>query len=53
MLGVVLGAMFMQVFRSGVVLMGFPVYWQQAAMGLLILAAIVMDRRRHRNVEGA
>ena len=51
--GVLLGALLMQVLRSGVVLMGFPVYWQQAAMGVLILAAIVVDRRRHRAVEGA
>jgi ribose transport system permease protein len=46
-LGVILGAALMQVLRSGIVLFGFPVYWQQAAMGLLILAAIVVDRRRH------
>jgi ribose transport system permease protein len=47
-LGVILGAALMQVLRSGIVLFDFPVYWQQAAMGLLILAAIVVDRRRHR-----
>jgi len=47
-LGVLLGALFMQVLRSGVVSLGFPVYWQQTAMGLLILAAVIMDRQRHR-----
>jgi ribose transport system permease protein len=46
-LGVILGAALMQVLRSGIVLFDFPVYWQQAAMGLLILAAIVVDRQRH------
>jgi len=50
-LGVILGAALMQVLRSGIVRFGFPVYWQQAAMGLLILAAIVVDRRRHRVAE--
>jgi ribose transport system permease protein len=51
-LGVLLGALLMQMLRSGGVLLGFPVYWQQAAMGLLILAAIVVDRRRRRILEG-
>lgn len=52
-LGVMLGTVLMQLLRSGVVLLGFPVYWQQAAMGTLILAAIIMDRRRHPRAEGA
>jgi ribose transport system permease protein len=52
MLGVMLGAVLMQLLRSGVVLLGFPVYWQQAAMGMLILAAIIVDRRRHPRAEG-
>jgi ribose transport system permease protein len=51
-LGVMLGAVLMQVLRSGVVLLDFPVYWQQTAMGALILAAIVVDRRLHRHSEG-
>lgn len=50
--GVLLGALLMQVLRSGVVLLGFPVYWQQAAMGALILLAIIVDRRRHVIAEG-
>ena len=52
MFGVTLGAVFMQVLRSAVVLLGFPAYWQQAAMGTLILIAIMVDRGRHRVVEG-
>ena len=47
-----LGALLMQMLRSGAVLLGFPVYWQQAAMGLLILGAIIVDRRRRRILEG-
>jgi ribose transport system permease protein len=50
-LGVLLGTLLMQVLRSGIVLMDFPVYWQQAAMGLMILIAIVVDRLRHRVAE--
>ncbi len=42
-LGVVLGAAFMQVLRNGLVLLGFPAYWQEAAMGALILLAILLD----------
>jgi ribose transport system substrate-binding protein len=42
-LGVVLGAAFMQVLRNGLVLLGFPAYWQEAAMGALILVAILLD----------
>ena len=50
-LGVLLGALLMQELRSGVVLLDFPVYWQQAAMGVLILVAVVVDRRRHQHPE--
>ena len=52
MLGVMLGAVLMQLLRSGVVLLDFPVYWQQAAMGTLVLAAIILDRRRHLRADG-
>jgi ribose transport system permease protein len=51
-LGVMLGAVLMQLLRSGVVLLDFPVYWQQAAMGALVLVAIMLDRRRHPRLEG-
>jgi len=47
-LAVLLGTLLLQVIRSGLVLLGFPVYWQQAAMGALILAAIVVDWYSHR-----
>jgi ribose transport system substrate-binding protein len=42
-LGVLLGAAFMQVLRNGLVLLGFPAYWQEAAMGAMILLAILLD----------
>ncbi len=50
-LGVLLGAAFMQVLRNGLVLLGFPAYWQTAAMGAMILVAILLDYwRRQRAV---
>jgi ribose transport system substrate-binding protein len=42
-LGVLLGAAFMQVLRNGLVLLGFPAYWQEAAMGAMILLAVLLD----------
>lgn len=41
--GVLVGAAFMQVLRNGLVLLGFPAYWQEAALGAMILLAIMMD----------
>ncbi len=42
-LGVLLGAAFMQVFRNGLVLLGFHAYWQSASIGALILVALLLD----------
>ncbi len=42
-LGVLLGAAIMQVLRNGLVLLGFPAYWQAAAIGAMILVAILLD----------
>lgn len=42
-LGVLLGAAFMQILRNGLVLLGFPAYWQSAAMGVMILVALLLD----------
>ena len=51
-LGVLLGAAFMQVLRNGLVLMGFPAYWQSAAIGTMILVALLLDYwRRQRMVQ--
>jgi ribose transport system substrate-binding protein len=48
--GVLLGAAFMQVLRNGLVLLGFPAYWQEAAMGAMILLAILLDYWQHARV---
>jgi len=47
-LGVLIGAAIMQVLRNGLVLMGFPAYWQPAAIGLVIIVAIMLDQWRKR-----
>jgi ribose transport system permease protein len=49
-LGVLIGAAFLQVLRSGLVLLGFPAYWQSAAVGAAILFALLSDyiRRQRR-----
>ncbi len=46
--GVVLGAAFIQFLRNGLVLLGFPAYWQGAAIGALILIALLVDHWRQR-----
>jgi ribose transport system permease protein len=45
-LGVLIGAAIMQVLRNGLVLLGFPAYWQPAAIGLVIVIAITLDQLR-------
>ena len=42
-LGVLLGAAFMQVLRNGLVLLGLPAYLQSAAIGAMILIALLLD----------
>jgi ribose transport system permease protein len=49
-LGVLLGAAFMQVLRNGLVLLGFPAYWQSAAIGAMILIALLLDYWRRQRV---
>jgi ribose transport system permease protein len=51
-LGVLLGAAIMQVSRNGLVLLGFPAYWQTVAIGTMILLAILLDYwRRQRALQ--
>jgi ribose transport system permease protein len=51
-LGVLLGAAIMQVLRNGLVLLGFPAYWQTVAIGTMILTAILLDYwRRQRALQ--
>lgn len=45
-LGIFLGAAFMQMLRNGLVLLGFPASWQTAAIGAMILVVILLDHWR-------
>jgi ribose transport system permease protein len=42
-LGTLIGAAIMQVLRNGLVLLGFPAYWQPAAIGAVIILAVTFD----------
>jgi ribose transport system permease protein len=49
-LGVLIGAALMQTIRTGLNLLGFPTYWQPAAIGAVIILAIMFDQwRKQRN----
>lgn len=50
-LGVLLGAATMQMLRNGLVLLGFPAYWQTVAIGAMILGAILLDYWRRRALQ--
>ena len=45
-LGVVLGAAIMGVIRNGLVLLNVSAYWQKAAIGAVLILAIVLDQLR-------
>lgn len=47
-LGVLIGAALMQTIRTGLNLLGFPTYWQPAAIGTVIIIAIMFDQWRKR-----
>jgi len=47
-LGVLLGAATLQILRNGLVLLGFPSYWQTMTLGTMILLAILLDYWRKR-----
>jgi ribose transport system permease protein len=49
-LGVLIGAAIMQVLRTGMVLLGFPAYWQPAAIGAIIILAIIFDQYRKKRI---
>jgi len=42
--GALIGAAIMQIIRNGLVLMGFPAYWQPAAIGAVIIIAVMIDQ---------
>lgn len=47
-LGVLLGAVVTQMLYNGLVLLGYPSYWQTAAIGAMILLSILLDYWRRR-----
>lgn len=49
-LGVILGAALMQTLRSGLVLLGFPAFWQATAIGTVVLLALIFDYWRNARV---
>lgn len=48
--GALIGAAIMQILRNALVLMGFPAYWQPAAIGAVIIGAVMIDMYRKRKV---
>lgn len=48
--GALIGAAIMQILRNALVLMGFPAYWQPAAIGAVIIGAVMIDTYRKRKV---
>ena len=42
-LGVLLGAAFMQILLNGLVLLGLPAYWQSAGLGSMIFIGLLLD----------
>jgi ribose transport system permease protein len=47
-LGTILGSLLMGILRNGLVLLNVSAYWQQVAIGLVILLAVVLDRKSKR-----
>ncbi|MEK6571227.1 MAG: ABC transporter permease [Bacteroidota bacterium] len=43
--GVILGSILMGVLRNGLVLLNVSAYWQQVAIGAVIILAVILDRR--------
>ncbi|MGA2624062.1 MAG: ABC transporter permease [Bacteroidota bacterium] len=44
-LGAVIGSVLMGILRNGLVLLNVSAYWQQVAIGLVIILAVVLDRK--------
>jgi ribose transport system permease protein len=47
-LGAVVGSVLMGVLRNGLVLLNVSEYWQEVAIGLVILLAVILDRKTKR-----
>jgi len=46
--GAIIGSIFMGILRNGLVLLNVSAYWQQVAIGLVIVLAVVLDRKTKR-----
>lgn len=46
--GAIVGSVLMGILRNGLVLLNVSAYWQQVAIGLVIVLAVVMDRKTKR-----
>lgn len=44
-LGVIIGSLFMGILRNGLVLLNVSAYWQQVAIGVVIILAVILDRK--------
>lgn len=44
-LGAMLGSILMGILRNGLVLLNVSAYWQQVAIGLVIVVAVILDRK--------
>jgi ribose/xylose/arabinose/galactoside ABC-type transport system permease subunit len=47
-LGAIIGSLLMGILRNGLVLLDVSAYWQQVAIGVVILLAVIMDRKTKR-----
>jgi ribose transport system permease protein len=47
-LGAMVGSLLMGILHNGLVLLDVSAYWQQVAIGVVILLAVVMDRKTKR-----
>ncbi len=47
-LGAIIGSLLMGILRNGLVLLNVSAYWQQVAIGLVIILAVVLDRKTKR-----
>ncbi|MBI3765365.1 MAG: ABC transporter permease [Ignavibacteriales bacterium] len=48
LVGAIIGSLLMGILRNGLVLLNVSAYWQQVAIGLVIILAVIMDRKTKR-----
>jgi predicted ABC-type sugar transport system permease subunit len=47
-MGAIVGSLLMGILRNGLVLLNVSAYWQQVAIGAVIIIAVVLDRKSKR-----